>query len=263
MTKSQTRPDPEQIPADDLELYDADGEAQPSPYDAPKPQDDGTASSSNLDAVGLLSATAVKNAPRNSDQAAAFLRAAHDGPLVWRALCLKLQRQARGLPAVYPSALSAALATPLSERVTRVSDLRRGMVAYSDDPNDSNPFGHVYYIAGWDGPRDDPKNCLTWTNDARRQGGVDLVPLSFFRDQWGDRFQFGATWLNGYNFAEFDKAPAPDPGRGTIGGNLDHAIEDIRKAMRWHRGQGNTAIVNALAADLAALKETRNRFPKP
>lgn len=200
----------------------------------------------------------TKLAPRNAEQAAAFLKSAHDGQLVWRRLCLSLQRQARGLPAVYPSALAAAVATPESERVYKVADLRRGMVAYSDDPNDSNTAGHVYFIAGWKGPKSDPSNCLTWTNDALRSGGVDIVPITFYKANWGDGFQFGATWLNGYDFSDFNKPPQAT--RGTLGDNYLHAIEDIEKALRFHRRKGNTALVNALEKDLDRMKKRLERF---
>lgn len=199
------------------------------------------------------------NAPRTGDQAAAFLRAAHTGPLTWHRKCLQLQREARGLPAVYPSALAAALATPKAERVTRIADLRRGMVAYSDDPNDNNPAGHIYFIAGWSGPRDSPANLLTWSSDVLRTGGVDLVPVTFYKAHWGDTFQFGATWLNGYNFADLDAPPVAT--RGSLGENFDHAIEDVRKAIRLHRKAGHTQLVNALVADLQQMLATKKRWP--
>lgn len=129
-----------------------------------------------------------KLAPRNTNETAAFLKSEHDkGSLDWYLLCLSLQRQARGLPAVYPSAISAALATPERERVHNVSDLRRGMVGYCDDPNDSNPYGHIFFIAG----RSKSGTILTWTNDALRSGGVDVVPLDFYNKRWGDTFHFG------------------------------------------------------------------------
>lgn len=199
-------------------------------------------------------------APRTSNEAAQFLANQHSiGSTSWRGLCLSLQRQARGLPAVYPSALSAALATPESERVYKVADLRRGMVAYSDDKTDGNPYGHIYFIIGWKNPKDrtDPSTCLTWTND-RRPGMVDVVPLSFYRESWGDGFQFGATWLNGYNFAEFEARPEPD--RPTLGATYDHAIEDIRKALRHHKSKGHDRLVELLQRDLDRMKNRRERF---
>lgn len=201
----------------------------------------------------------MPDAPRPTNQTADFLKAAHRGPLTWRAMCLSLQRQARGLPAIYPSALSAAVATPESERVYEVAALRRGMVAYSDDPNDSNPYGHIYFIAGWDGPKTNPANCWTWTNDMARSGGVDLVRLSTYRANWGDNFQFGATWLNGYNFAEFDKPPTPDPQRATLGGNYEHAIEDVKKALRFHEKKGHTGLVKGLRKDLDRMTKRMER----
>lgn len=200
----------------------------------------------------------MKIAPRTTDQAAQFLKDQHNGPLRWRALCQSLQRQARGLPAVYPSALSAALATPTSERVERVSDLRRGMVAFSDDPNDGNPYGHVYFIAGWTGPRNNPENLWTWTNDVLRSGGVDLVPITLYRAKWGDDFQFGATWLNGYHFDEFNSKP--EPTRGSLGNNYEHAIEDVEKALAFHKKKGNDKIVRQLGWDIKRMKSRLNRF---
>lgn len=202
----------------------------------------------------------MSDATRTAEQAAEFLKAQHARPSQsWRALCLSLQRQARGLPGVYPSALAAAVATPKSERVLKVGDLRRGMVAYSDDPHDSNDFGHIYFIAGWDGPRDDPANLLTWSNDVKRSGGVDLVPITFYRANWGDGFQFGATWLNGFNFAEYDASPKPDPERAQLGDNYRHAINDIRKVLRYHEGKGHVVLANRLRRDLQRMVKLYNR----
>lgn len=190
-----------------------------------------------------------KVAPRSTKEAANFLRAAHTGPLIWKQLCLKLQRQARGLPAVYPSAIAAQLATPLTERVHRREDLRRGMVAYSDDPRDANVFGHIYFIAG----RDRDGRILTWSNDLRRSGGVDIVPLDAYENFWGDTFQFGATWLNGYDFSEFDKPPVET--RGKLGDNYRAAMEDVAELERKHRKRGHTILADKLARDLEVMKK--------
>jgi len=205
-----------------------------------------------------------------TDTAAQFLIRQHQtGSRSWRAMCLSLQRQARGLPAVYPSALTAAKATPEKHRVYKVADLRRGMIAYSDDPNDGNPYGHIYFIAGWKegSDRTDPADCLTWSNDVVHSGGVDLVPLSFYRSRWGDGFQFGATWLNGYELPEFNQPagktsrakPKPAPGRATLGDNYAAAIEDVEKALRHHRKANHPRLVKALERD---LRRMRTRYAK-
>lgn len=202
----------------------------------------------------------MADAPRNGNEAASFLKRQHDTGANWRAMCLSLQRNARGLPAVYPSALSAQRATPVSERVNRIADLKRGMVAYSDDPSDSNPWGHIYFIIGRKSrkvSRSDPSNILCWSNDvvAGKSGAVGVVALTFFRANWGDGFQFGATWLNGYDFAEFDKAPKPVANRGTLSKNYEHAIEDVEREIRRIRGTGHPRILELLESDLTRMKQ--------
>lgn len=190
-----------------------------------------------------------KVAPRSTKEAAEFIRQEHtSGSLEWQGLCLKLQRSARGLPPVYPSAIAAQLATPEDERVYKREDLRRGMVAYSDDPRDNNVFGHIYFIAG----RDKNGRILTWSNDVRRSGGVDIVPLDFYQQYWGDEFQFGATWLNGYDFSEFDKPPVET--RGKLGDNYRAAMEDIARLERKHRQKGHTILADKLKKDLEVMK---------
>jgi hypothetical protein len=196
----------------------------------------------------------MTDAPRNTNEAAAFLRNEHEsGSREWKSLCQSLQRQARGVPAVYPSALSSAMHTPASERVHKIADLRRGMVAYSDHPSDSNPFGHVYFIIGRKkgSVPSDPSGILTWTNLS--DGRVGVVPLSYFLNSWGDPFQFGATWINGFNFADFDAPPKPD--RPSLGDTFQHAMEDIRKSIRFHEGKGHPALVRALKRDLARMEK--------
>lgn len=217
------------------------------------------------------------NAPRTRPQQFGFLRAAHKGPLVWKALCLSLARQAPGLPAIYLSAKAAMDATPKARRYP-LAKARRAMVAYFDDPTDSNPFAHIVTIAGWDGctacwdgsPDDDPahqhtgdlNDLLVWSNDAKRTGGVDLVRASFFPTHWGDPFKFATDWLNGYDLPGYDPdaKPTPAPGRETLGKNYDHAIADVRRAIRVHRRAGHTRVVAALAKDLARMKATRAKF---
>jgi hypothetical protein len=193
------------------------------------------------------------NAPRNTEQTMAFLRRESEHETQdWTSRCLSLQRQARGLPGVYPSALAAQQATPKGERVTKIADLRRGMVAFFDDPNDSNPYGHIVGVVGWrqGSRRGNLDDLLTWTNSS---DDVIMARASLYPGSWGDAFRFGATWLNGYDFADFDKPPKPV--RGKLGDNYRHAIADVERAIYEHRKLNHPVLVAALQQDLAYMRK--------
>lgn len=114
-------------------------------------------------------------------------------------MCLKVVRTARDIPARYPTAKKAQDATPRKHRVHKVRDLRRGMVLYYDDPNDSNWAGHIVTmigrVKGFD--PDSLHDILVETNSVK-SGKVVVVRGDYFEKHWGDAFKFGATWLNGY-----------------------------------------------------------------
>ena len=253
----QEKHDPEVVPEEEaqLEVTEPDGQ---NPYTA---EDfDGIQDPDAVDTgLGGASGTSSPDAPNNTKQAMSFLRRqATSNSTAWRALCLSLQRQARGLPGVYPSALAAQHATPQSERVEAVKNLKRGMVIYFDDPNDSNPYGHIAGVAGFRaGKAKTLDNLLVWSNDARVSGGVSLVAASFFPNNWGDQFQFGATWLNGYDFADFDKAP-PKPAE--LGSRYDRAIELLVNAVEYHRKAGHDRLVAALKVDLERMRNRRKKW---
>src|SRR5690606_26354864 len=105
-------------------------------------------------------------------------------------------------------------ATPREHRIYDLDKVKRGHVMYFDDPNDSNEFGHIATCSG----RDKHGNILTWSNDVRVYGGVDLVRATFYPQYWGDRFVFASDWLNGelLPVATAAKPPAKKPplGRG-------------------------------------------------
>lgn len=194
------------------------------------------------------------NAPASGEQAVQFNRKEHaSGSTAWKAQCQHLARAARRLPPVYPTARASAAATPKNERVANVRDLRRGMVAYFA-PN------HVVTVAGWAGPKDDLDNLKVWSNDvvAGKPGAVGRVPITWFKTHWDLTFLFGATWMNGYNFADLDAGTVPPP-QG-LGADFDAAVAALGKAIRQHRAAGHTRLVAALAKDLAELKQTRHQF---
>lgn len=113
-------------------------------------------------------------------------------------MCLKVCRTARFIPALHPTAKIAQDATPERYRVHRVRDLRKGMVLYFDDPNDSNRAGHIVTmqgrVKGFD--EDDLNDVLVLTNSVV-SGKLVTVRASYFQKHWGDEFQFGSNYLNG------------------------------------------------------------------
>jgi len=194
-------------------------------------------------------------ATNNGAQAATFIRRQVDtNSNDWYRLCLKLQRMSRGLPAVYPTALSAANATPRSERVYDQDKWKRGMVGYCYDPRIPGTAGHIFFIAG----RKDGQ-IITGTNDAKQAGFVDYVPLRFYKERWGHTIQFAATWLNGYDFADFN-APAKPVNPGTLGEQYKAALDSLKKvrARKRKKHGNNHPLVLALNNDINHMQATYN-----
>lgn len=190
--------------------------------------------------------TDLKLAPRNSDEAAKFLLNEHKkGSTNWYRKCLILQREARGVPAMFPSAYSAAVGTPESERVYHEENWRRGMVGFSKG---SDAAGHVFYLAG----RNHDGDWLAWTND-KRHGMVDIVPVRFFETSWGHKILFAATCLNGYDFSEFNKPPKPM--HETLGKNFDHSITLLEHSLEYHKRKGHDQLVKLLEKDIDRMKK--------
>lgn len=184
----------------------------------------------------------------------------------WKALCQKLARTARDLPARYPSALAAQEATPMDRRVYDVRDVRQGMVAFFDDPNDSNPFGHVTTVWG----RAKSGELVHGTNDARVPGGVSITRHSFFPENWGDAFQFASDWFNGVDLMmKQPKRPALGDAariREAIS-SIEDGIKDIDRSIAFHQKAKHPRLVRALKRDKAeareavrALKDTVEKF---
>lgn len=201
-------------------------------------------------------------AGNNAKEAAAYLLHQQQQHANWRRMCLMLQRSARDIPALAPTAFAAATITPISERVHKVSDLRRGMVGFHKG---ADPAGHVYYILGrrpkFDA--DDPHGVLTKGNDvvSSRPGEIGVVSLAFFHEVWGYDFLFGATMLNNYDFSDFNAKPKPV--HATLGGNYLHAMEDMRKAIAAQRKAHHDTLVAGLRRDLARMERRyANHKPK-
>lgn len=203
-----------------------------------------------------FAAVEAKIAPANTKEALHFLHVEDvQNDSSWYRKCLSLQRQARGLPAVYPTAMSAALATPESERVYKKEDLRRGMVAYCYNPDIPGTAGHIFAING--GRKSG--GLLTTTNDAEAAGYVSVVPFEFYERVWGHKFQFGATCLNGYDFSDFNKAPEPIH-QGTLGERYEKAIDDLQRIERKKRNNGLDKLADAIHRDIVRMQRKLERW---
>lgn len=172
-------------------------------------------------------------------------------------MCLKICRTARDLPALYPSAVAAQVATPKQFREYDIADIRRGMVGYFDDPNDSNPFGHIVTWVGRIKGVDPSKlSSLLCRTNSVVSDEIVVVRGDYFPTHWGDQFQFAATWLNGQELEMGTKPPAPKPPPRPKTPRLQHAIEDLEAARSFHFKEGHDRIVRALTRDIKELQET-------
>lgn len=197
---------------------------------------------------------------RNTPEALAWLKHQHDiNSHAWGGLCLKLQRSARNLPGVFPSAFAAQMGTPMSDRVYDLNKLVSGMVVFIDDPHDSNRFGH---IAGLRTRQKVDGDWLTWTNDALNEhGGVNCVDIDWFKANWGDSFQFGARSLNGFDLLlpkpvvthKPSKHPEP-PHKTATPDNFDYAIHRMQKARKFHVDHEHPRYVKAIDKAIHQLK---------
>lgn len=176
-------------------------------------------------------------------------------------MCQKICRTARNIGPGAASALAGALATPREFRVYDIRKVRRGSVMYFDDPNDSNPFGHIVTVVGRvkGADPDSLSSILTRTNSVK-SNRIVVVRANFFPDNWGDRFQFSGEWINGValDFPEAKKKPKPKPllperGRKRLERMLDLYDEMIEN----HKG--DERVVRALRRDKKEIRETIKR----
>ncbi len=116
-------------------------------------------------------------------------------------MCLKVCRTARNIPAKHLTAKEAQDATPPEFRIHKVRDFRKGMIAYFDDPDDSNKAGHIVTIIGRvrGVDLDSLDSVLTETNSVV-SGELVVVRASYYAEHWGDTFQFATNFLNGVEF---------------------------------------------------------------
>ena len=183
---------------DDIEIYEGLPE-----LDVPRTNENGD-QDDEIPLGGGLSLLARTAAVRTTPETLAWYRTHQFGGQIGfdpDGVCLKVCRTARNIGPKFLTARQAQLATPEQHRVHRVRDLRKGMVVFFDDVNDSNRAGHIVTligrVAGFD--PDSLDDILVETNSVVANEVV-VVRGSYFQIHWGDEYQFGATWLNGVVF---------------------------------------------------------------
>lgn len=190
---------------EDVEIYDG-----PPDSDGPVANENGD-QDDEIDLGGGLGLLARFAEQRNRDETLAWFATHKTASQIGfdpDNMCLKVSRTARNLGPKYLTAKAAQDATPLEHRVHEVRNLRKTMVLYYDDPHDSNRAGHVVTLIGRV-PGFDPgslRDLLVVTNTVKANELV-VVRGDYFEEHWGDEFQFGATWLNGF---ELDWRPVPE-----------------------------------------------------
>ena len=189
----------------------------------------------------------MPTSPRNTAQAIDWLKGQRAGGHTWPSLCLALTRNARGIPALYPSALAAQTGTPKNHRFPNQAQWRRGMVAYFDNPGDGNPYGHIATLAykGKDGV------WRAWSNVTG--GKVALVPITLFTHSWGDPAQFASDHLNGYDLKSLvDRPPTPlEQFEKTLRG----AVQDLRAEAERQDKRGHAKRADLLRRDIRLLRK--------
>jgi hypothetical protein len=203
--------------------------------------------------------SAPKLAGNSTKEATAWLNLQRSTGANWYRMCLALQRTAREIPPLAASAYAASLLTPSKEKVHKVANLRRGMIGFSKG---SDPAGHVFEILGRRPGFDesDPNGVLTLSNDvvSGKTGHVGIVTLSFYTVHWGHKFQFGATWLNGYDFADFNAKPKPV--HPTLGVNYEHSIKLLKKALRAHESDKDRYTYKLIRDDIERMSHKYNKL---
>jgi hypothetical protein len=174
-------------------------------------------------------------------------------------MCLKVCRSARNIGSYYPSAIAAAHGTPAGARV-KMAKLKPGMVAYFDDPNDSNPSGHIVTVRAVAPIIRSLNDIIVETNSVKSDQLVK-VRGDYFQKQWGDSFQFGATVLNKVNLL-LPQPPAPQPQAPPKKKMPKYRalLQEMKDMEAWHRKAGNKRIADAMLRDIAEVEETIKKF---
>lgn len=191
-----------------------------------------------------LLAAPAKLVGATTPQTFEFLREQERTDADWFRLCLGLQRTARGLPAVAPSAIASAGMVPRGERVTKLAQLSRGMAAYWR----VGDFGHIAAVI-----RRRPGTATQTpidSSDAPASHGVGRVPVEWFAEHWGADFLFGAYSINGFDLRH---PPKVKPGTAELIERLNGAIAALRRADAVAERRDFPGVEAAIEADIERM----------
>lgn len=178
-------------------------------------------------------------------------------------MCQKICRTAPNIGPLFASAFAQQQGTPMADRVHRISDIRAGMIGLFDDPNDSNPFGHVVTFMGrdLDADPDSLSSLFTRTNSVK-SNQIVVVRADYFGRFWGDSFQFASKSINGVQLdIAGEKKPPPRPPIGPKGiARLQRIVSVYTDMIRTHEELDHPRVVRALRRDRAKVQETIARF---
>jgi hypothetical protein len=177
-------------------------------------------------------------------------------------MCLKVCRTPRDIPPLHATAKQAQDATPKEHRFFKVRDLRKGMKLYFDDPFDSNSAGHIVTMIGRvrGGDLDSLDDVLVETNSVK-SGELVVVRASYFREYWGDSFQFGTDFLNGVEFDFAGKKKLQEPEKDTT-----PRVENFRDSgNKWNVNILDRAVVHGrrnLEDKIRRIEKAVHSLPK-
>lgn len=179
---------------DDVEIYEGEPDRTGPDTNEYGDQDD------EVDLGGGLAFFARTSGPRNREETLEWYATHQTTSQIGfdpDGMCYKVCRTARNIGPKYLTAKQGQDATPEEHRVHKIRDLRKSMVIYFDDPSDSNRAGHIVTMIGRvaNFNPDDLADILVETNSVVANQVV-VVRGDYFLRHWGDKFQFGATWLN-------------------------------------------------------------------
>jgi hypothetical protein len=187
-------------------------------------------------------------------------------------MCQKICRTARNIGGGYASALAQQIGTPQSKRVYKISDITQGMVMFFDDPDDSNPHGHIVTVVGHKaGEKVSSLSSILVKTNSVKSGQIVTVTADFFPKNWGDKFQFAGTEINGtdlllpsYALGGTKKPPVKKttpPKKPSPVKAKEESLDRMRYMVKvydhliWQERK-NKRVVTALKRDRAKLQQT-------